>query len=195
MLVFQQAMDAKAPRPWILLLQVQDLFEKRERQLIVGMGRGAGPLVLQACKTIPLKGRNDRIDVRPCHLETASNALFVPPFVPHPDDGPAGLIGIRKLREGQQVELQLDGDGKALEEMFDGVVIGRIAEFPLHDADDFAGMDGGIELFEIEDMRRNSLWIDMPLPPQITKTLIDEAEHALHGKTAGFRAHDGPFNA
>ena len=40
MVVFQQAMDAKAPRPWILLLQVPDLFEKREGSLIVGMGEG-----------------------------------------------------------------------------------------------------------------------------------------------------------
>ena len=52
MVVFQQAMDAKAPRPWILLLQVQDLFEKRECQLIVGMGGGPCPMVLEAFKAI-----------------------------------------------------------------------------------------------------------------------------------------------
>jgi len=98
-------MKTKAPRSWVLLLQVQHLFEKRERQLVVGVGRGACPLVLKAFKTIPLKGRNDRIHVRSCHLETAGNALFVPPFVPHPDDGPAGLIGIRKVGESQQVQL------------------------------------------------------------------------------------------
>ena len=99
--VFQEPMEPKAPRPRILLLQIQHLFEKRERQLVVGMGRGACPLVLQAFKPIPLKGRNDRIHMRTCHLETASNALFVPSFVPHPDDGPAGLIGIRKLGKDQ----------------------------------------------------------------------------------------------
>jgi len=61
---------------------------------------GAGSVVLQAFKSITLKGRNDRIHVGPCHLETASHALFVPPFVPHPDHGPAGLIGIRKVGKG-----------------------------------------------------------------------------------------------
>ena len=93
-------MQTKAPRPRVLLLQIQHLFEKRERQLVVGMGRGAGPLVLEPFKPIPLKGRNDRMHMRTSHLETASNALFVPSFVPHPDDGPAGLIGIRKLGKG-----------------------------------------------------------------------------------------------
>src|SRR5262249_3870443 len=44
-------------------------------------------------------------------------------------------------------------------------------------------------------MRRDSLRIDMVLPPQVPQTLIDKAEHARHGKTAGFRPHDGPFNA
>ena len=154
-LLFQQPMQTKAPRPRVLLLQVQHLFEKRECQLVVGMGGGACPLVLEAFKPIPLKGRNDRIHVRTGHLETASNTLFVPSFVPHPDDGPAGLIGVRKLGKGQQVQLQLHGEGKALEEVFDGVVIGLIAEFPLHDAHDFAVMNGRIELFDIEDMRRN----------------------------------------
>ena len=62
---------------------------------------------------------------------------------PHADDGPASPIGIRKLGKGQEVQLQLHGDGKALEEVLDGVVIGLIAEFPLHDAHDFAVMDGG----------------------------------------------------
>jgi len=95
-LVFQEPMQTKAPRPRVLLLQIQHLFEKRERQLVVG----TGPLVLETFKPIPLKGRNDRIHMRTSHLETASNALFVPSFVPHPDDDPAGLIGIRKLGKG-----------------------------------------------------------------------------------------------
>jgi hypothetical protein len=35
-------MQTKAPCAWVLLLQVQHLFEKRQRQLVVGMGGGAG---------------------------------------------------------------------------------------------------------------------------------------------------------
>ena len=51
-------------------------------------------MVLEAFKAITLKGRNDRIDVRTGHLETARDAVFVPPFVPHANDGPPGLIGL-----------------------------------------------------------------------------------------------------
>ena len=90
---------------------------------------------------------------------------------------------------------QLHGEGKALEEVFDGVVIGCIAKVPLHNAHDFAVVNGRIELFYIEDMRRDRLGIDMALPPQVPQPLIDQAEHACRGKTAGFRAHDGPLNA
>jgi hypothetical protein len=176
-LLLQEPMQPKAPRPRVCLLQVQHLFEKREGQLVVGIGRGAGPLVLEAFKPITFKGRNNRIHVRPGHLETAGNSLFVPPFVPHPDDGPASLISVRKLGKGQQVQLQLPREGKALEEVFDGVMIGRIAEFPLHDAHDFAVMDGGIELLDIQDMRRDGFRIDMALPPRVDETLIHQAEY------------------
>ena len=159
------------------------------------MGDGARPLVFEAFKPIPRKGRNDRIHMRTSHLETASNALFVPPFVPHPDNGPARLIGLGKLGKGPQVECQLHGEGTAREEVFDGVVIGRIAEFPLYDAHDFAVMDGWIELLEREDMRRHGFRIDMSLPSRVDETLIYQSQHPCHGKAAGFRAHDGPLDA
>ena len=110
--LFQEAMQPKAPRARVLLLQVQHLFEKRECQLVIGMGRGAGPVVRKAFNPIPFKGRNHRLHMRPGHLETAGNTVFVPPFVPHPDDGPARLIRVCKLGKGQQVEFQLDGDAK-----------------------------------------------------------------------------------
>lgn len=120
-LLLQEPMQPKAPRPRVLVLQVQHLFEKREGQLVVGMGRGAGPLVLEAFKPILFKDRNNRTHVRPSHLETASNTLFVPSFVLHPDDRPARLVRVRQLRKGQQVQLQLHREGKALEEVFDGI--------------------------------------------------------------------------
>jgi hypothetical protein len=68
MLLGQQAMDAKAPCARVRLLQVQDLFEKRQRQLRLEMGRGLGPLVLQSCKPVVFKGCNDRIHVGTGHL-------------------------------------------------------------------------------------------------------------------------------
>ena len=67
----------------------------------------------------------------------------------------------------------------------------RIAEFPLHDAHDFAVMDGRIELLEIQDMRRDGIRIDMALPPWVDEPLIHQAQHAFHGKAAGFRPDDG----
>lgn len=79
--------------------------------------------------------------------------------------------------------------------MLDGVVIGFLAKFPLHKADDFAVVKGRLALFDREDRRRDSLGIDLPLPPQVPKPLIDQAEQACRGKTAGFRAHDGPLTA
>jgi hypothetical protein len=188
-------MQTKAPRPWGRLLQVSHLFEQRERQLVVGRGGGACPGGLEACATVTLKGRNDRLHVRTRHRETASDTLFVPPFVPHPHDGPTGLIGVRTRSQGPQVELQLHGKGKAVEEVLDAVVMGLLAAFPLPKADDFAIVHRRRELFSIEDMCRNSLGIAMVLPPQIPKALIDEAAHARRGTTAGLRAHDGPLEA
>jgi hypothetical protein len=54
-------MNPKAPRPRVLLLQIQHLFEQRQRQLVVGMGDGARPLVFETFKPIPFKGRNNRL--------------------------------------------------------------------------------------------------------------------------------------
>src|SRR5262249_54706903 len=62
-LLFEEPMQPKAPRARVLLLQVQHVFEKWERQLVVGMGDGASPVVLKAFKPIALKGRKDRIYV------------------------------------------------------------------------------------------------------------------------------------
>src|SRR5215471_19322407 len=51
-------------------------------------------------------------------------------------------------------------------------LIGRIAEFPLDDAHDFAVMDGGIELLDIQDMRRDGFRIDIALTPRVNETWI-----------------------
>ena len=60
-LLFQEPMNPKAPRPRVLLLHIQHLCEQRQRSLVVGMGDGARPLVFEAFKPIPFKGRNNRI--------------------------------------------------------------------------------------------------------------------------------------
>ena len=56
-------MNPKASRPRVLVLQIQHIFEKRQRQLVVGMGGRARPLVFEAFKAVAFKGRNDRIHV------------------------------------------------------------------------------------------------------------------------------------
>ena len=66
-------------------------------------------MVLEAFKAITLKGRNDRIDVRTGHLETARDAVFVPPFVPHADDSPPSLIGLGECGKRRDGEFELDG--------------------------------------------------------------------------------------
>ena len=60
---FQEPMHPKASGPRVLLLQIQHLFEKRQGQLVVGMGGGTRPLVFEAFKAVAFKGRNDRIHV------------------------------------------------------------------------------------------------------------------------------------
>jgi hypothetical protein len=60
-LLCQEPMNPKAPRPRVLLLQIQPLFAQRQRQLVVGMGDGARPLVFEAFKPIPFTGRNNRL--------------------------------------------------------------------------------------------------------------------------------------
>jgi len=62
-LLFPEPMNPKAPRPRVLLLQIQHLFEQRQRSLVVGMGDGARPLVFEAFKAVAFTGRNDRIHV------------------------------------------------------------------------------------------------------------------------------------
>ena len=105
------------------------------------MGRRAGPVVFEAFKPVPLKGCNDRIHMRPGHLETARYAPFVPPFVPHADDGPARLIGIGKLAKGRQTQGQLDGQRIARQKAFDGVMIRLIPKFPPDDTNEFVVVD------------------------------------------------------
>ena len=75
--------------------------------------------------------------------------LLVPSFVPHPDDSPAGSIGIRNPEKARRFNSNCTGMAKRFsEEVLDGGDW-SIAEFALHDAHDFAVMDGGIELLDM----------------------------------------------
>ena len=60
------------------------------------------------------------------------------------------------------------------EEVFDGVMIGLIAEFPLHNAHEFPVVDGGIELLHIQQIRGHGLRIAMAFASGLPRPLIDE---------------------
>ena len=55
-LLIKEAVDAKAPGSRILALEVQDLFEKGQTHLIVGVMRRACSVLFQALKAIFFKG-------------------------------------------------------------------------------------------------------------------------------------------
>ena len=143
-------------------------------------------MVLQPCKPVAGKGVNDRIHVGTGHLQTARDTLFVPAFSPQPDDRPAGVIGIGQLRKGQQGHLQLNGAGMAGQKGFNGVMIGLVAKFPLHDTDEFAIVDGRIELLYIQHVGGDALGIAMAFASGLPCPLIDQPQHAFLDKTAGF---------
>src|SRR2546430_1796796 len=111
------------------------------------MLRRTRALVLQARESITLKRLENRIDMGPRQLEAVRNTLFVPPFRRHPDDRPAGLVGIGEGREGGQSKFELMRGVIGCQKPFEGVMIGLVAKLPLHNARYFAQMDGGIELF------------------------------------------------
>ncbi len=106
-LLFKQAMNAKATRPRILMLQVQDLFEKRQAELISGVWKGSCPMVLEAFKTISFKGLQDIMDMATGQLQTAGNTAFVPAFIGHAYHCPTRLVGIGKIGKHRQVQLEL----------------------------------------------------------------------------------------
>ena len=68
-------------------------------------------------------------------------------------------------------------------------MIGLVAKFPLHNALNFAQMDGGIELFQVDDIARNGFRIDGVLRVPRLRPLISESRHALEDKTPRFVAH------
>ena len=49
-LLIEQAMNPKPARPWIHTLELQDLFEKRQIQLIARVGRGPRSMLFKPAK-------------------------------------------------------------------------------------------------------------------------------------------------
>ena len=73
-------------------------------------------------------------------------------------------------------------------------MIGLVAKFPLQNPRDFAQMDGGIELFQVEDIPRNGVGIAGRVRPACLGPPIAEAVHAFEDKAPGFVAHHSPLH-
>ena len=80
------------------------------------------------------------------------------------------------------------------EKTFDGMMVGLIAKFPGHDADDFSVMNRGIELLHVAHIGSHCLRIDMAFPSGLPGALVDQPKHPFHHKPAGFVAHAGPLD-
>jgi hypothetical protein len=187
----QQTLHAKAPRAWILALDLEHLFEQGQGQLIRGMIGGAAAVILQALQAVALKGGQDMGDMLAREQQTAGDTLLLPALGIQAHHLPAGAIGILKLVEGFPGQGELDGDGMLGEKAGDGMVVGGETKLVGEDAHDFAIVNGGIELFEIENVGGDGLGEGLGFAPGLGSALIDQAEHTALEKPAGLVAHDG----
>src|SRR5688500_10328689 len=62
-LTLEQAMEAPATHSWILMLEVQHLFEKRQTELVAGMIGRPTAVVFEPLKPLPFKGIQNAIHV------------------------------------------------------------------------------------------------------------------------------------
>src|SRR5262245_13023521 len=83
----------------------------------------------------------------------------------------------------------------ASQEVFDGVMVGLIAEFPLHNAHKFAVVDRGIKLLDIQYIGSDGLGIAMAFPAGVPGTLILQPQHPVLEEPAGFVPDRGPLQA
>lgn len=81
----------------------------------------------------------------------------------------------------------------AFEKAFHGMVIRFIARFPCDDPHDFAGVNRWGELLYIPHIGGHGLRIDMAFAAGMPRSLIDQAEHALHDEPAGFLPDHRPL--
>ena len=127
-------------------------------------------------------------------LEAAGNTFFVPAFIPHPDDCPAGVICVGEICKGKHGQVQLERHRIAFEKAFHGMVIGLVAKFPRDNPHNFAGVNRRVELLHIQHIPRHGIGIAMALASGPSWTLIHETQHALHHKPTGFVSHDGALD-
>jgi hypothetical protein len=194
-LTLEQAMEAPATDSGILLLQVQHLFEKRQAELIAGMVRRSTAVVFESLKPLALKGIENPIDVGARELEAIGNALFIPALRRHAHDSPARLIGIIIRGKRGEIEFQLNRGVIRDQKPFEGVVIGLEAKFMQQNAFDFPQVDGGIELFQVDDVASDSFGIDRLLRVSGLGALILQSGHPAQDKAAGFIAHHRPLHS
>ena len=119
----------------------------------------------------------------------------MPPLVPQPDHGPAGVIRGRNLAQGEQGELQLPWARMAGEAGCDGVLIGLIAELPLHHAPECPVVDGGRELLHLQQRRGHGLRRAMACAAGRPRPLIAEPSPPFLDTTARCVSHGGPLQA
>jgi hypothetical protein len=74
-------------------------------------------------------------------------------------------------------------------------MIGLVAKLPVHNPHHFTQMDGGIQLFYIEDIPGNGVGITGHLRSPRLRPPIAEAVHAFEDQASSFVAHHGPLHA
>jgi hypothetical protein len=73
-------------------------------------------------------------------------------------------------------------------------MVGLVAKFALHNARDFAQVDGGIQLLQIDDVPGDGVGIRMPLAPRRLCPPISEPQHPFEDKAPGFVTHHGALH-
>jgi hypothetical protein len=141
-----------------------------------------------------LEGVDNLVNVDPGQLETASNTLLVPTLRPHPNYGPARLIGIFKVVKVSEFKLELHGNGVLLEKLLDGDMIGFVAKFAFNDLYYLTVVDRGIQLLEGEDFSGDRFRICMRFPTGFARPLVRQSKHAVLDEALGFFPDPCPLN-
>src|SRR5438552_184580 len=74
------------------------------------------------------------------------------------------------------------------------MMVGLVAKFALYNARNFAQVDGGIQLFQIDDVPGDGVGIRMPLAPRRLCPPIGEPQHPFEDKAPGFVAYHGALH-
>ncbi len=88
-------------------------------------------MVFEARKTVTFKSIKNGADVFPREAQATSDTLLMPALIEKAHHSLTSLIGIFKVVEQCPCQWQLDGNGIAVQEMLDGMMIGVVAELTL----------------------------------------------------------------